>query len=380
MKYNLTKKLVAFVLTLTMFVGSMSITSFATTSNTDDIVNVTNGKTFTLRRDYYDLLKSHPLYGTKDYIAYPWDNVFYIWFFNDDLTNVKFSMWYRGTNNFGLYPSKNVSFTEYVYDRDTLEFIKSWDRTINTSNAYNYSYDFIASFNIYTDKNYNTYFYETKNYDEDYNTFEPLESNDAKDFLRFVSGSDSKDIEKKLPEYYNLLIGNIQDPEKELQVKVSFLTYLYYCLDAQLAQSDARIDMGTTYLINWVSDNTDISNVIYSEIKDSLVDSLKETLAQGATIPSMELAGINIVTAVIDYGELFIVSLGSIKAVRTRDEIQYLMAYKKLLEAKAANDDIAIAQAEFTCSLFESNMAFGGDIKGVQKYTGFLFNIEQTLP
>ena len=385
MKRNLIKKLVVFILTLTMLVGTMSTVSFAATSDAGDITNVTNGKTFTLRKAYHDLLTNHPLYGTKDYIAYPWGDTFYIWFFDDDLTDVKFSMWNRGTNNFGLYPSKNVSFTEYVYNKDTLEFIKSWGRTIDTSNAYNYSYDFMASFDIYTDKTYSTYFYETKdsggNHHKPLVTFEPLEPNEAKDFLRFISGAGVLvNIEKQLPKYYNLLIGEIKDPEEELQTKVSFLTYLYYCLDAQMAKSNERINMGATHLIHWVEDNNGTADVIYSEIQDELVDSLKETIAQTSNIPNMQIAGLNIATAILDYGEVFIVSLGSIQAVRHRDEIQYLMVYKQLLEARATGDDVDIMVAESNLDTVIMNMTFGGDIEPCKKFATYLFNIEQSLP
>lgn len=385
MKYNLTKKLVALVLTFAMLIGTMSISPSAATSAEGDIVNVTNGKTFTLRQDYYELLTNHPLYGTTDYIAYLWGDVVFIWFFKDDLTNVKFSMWNRGPNNFGLYPSENVSFTEYVYDSDTLEFIRMEDRTINTSNAFNYGYDFMASFNIYTDKSYSMYFYEANNSEVDNNeplvTFEPLEADDAKDFLKYISNAGLLvNIEETLPEYYNLLTGKIQDPEEELRTKVSFLTYLYYCLDAQLAQSNERINMGTTYLIDWVGANTDTSNIIYSEVKDSLVDSLKATIGQNSNIPAMEIAGLNIATAVMNYGDLFVVSLGSIGAVRSRDEIQYLMAYKRLLEARVTNDEITITIAEHDCEIIRANMTFGGNIEEMEKYAGYLFNIEQSLP
>lgn len=183
-----------------------------------------------------------------------------------------------------------------------------------------------------------------------------------------------------MPEYYNLLIGQIQDPEEELRIKVSFLTYLYYCLDAQIAQSNERINMGTTHLIKWIGDNNDTSNIIYSEVKDTLVDSLKETIAEGKTIPAMEIAGLNIATAVMDYGELFIVSLGSIQAVRHRDEIQYLIAYKQLLEARATNDEIAITQAEMNCNTIIINMTFGGSLEPCEKFARYLFNIEQSLP
>ncbi len=63
-------------------------------------------------------------------------------------------------------------------------------------------------------------------------------------------------VEKKLPQYYNLLIGKIEDPEEEKKIKVSFLTYCYYCLNVQVAQSNKRIDIGKTYFLDWLSENT----------------------------------------------------------------------------------------------------------------------------
>ena len=319
------------------------------------------------------------MYGSKHFIAYPWGEDFYIWFFDDDLSDVKFSMWSRGANNFGLNPSENLTFTEYVYDRDTLEFIKAWDRNISKSNVYNFGYDFIASFNIYTDSTYSAYFYEAEN-SVDNIEFKPLEPDEAKDFLKYISNAGVLvNIEEALPEYYNFLIGEIQDPEEELRIKVSFLTYLYYCLDAQLAQNGERIEWGTTYLMKWVSEDTETSSIIYSEVKDSIVDSLEETIAGNATLPIMQTAGINIVTAVIDYADVFIVSLGSISAVRERDEILYLLAYKRLLEAKLENDEFKIAAAESECEIILKYATFGASVKKIERFAGYLFTIEQSL-
>lgn len=308
----------------------------------------------------------------------------FIWFFKDDLTDVKFSMWNR-SGNFGLNPSKDVAFTEYIYKLDTLEFIQVHDVTIHTDNAFNYSYNFMASFNIYTDKNYSTYFYEAKNSDigddKPLVTFEPLEPNEAKEFLKYISNAGTLvNVEKELPEYYNLLTGKIQDPNEELQTKVSFLTYLYYCLDAQLAQSNERIDMGITYLVDWIRGNTETSSIIYSEIKDSLVDSLRNTIAQNATLPAMQLAGLNIATAVMDYGDLFIVSLGSFKALIQKEEILYLNAYKHLLEAKASGDALSILTAELNCDAIDINSLPIANIERSKKFAEYIFNIEYTLP
>ena len=384
MKKSFIEKLLSFVLALTMLFGTMTTTSYMVKADSGDIVNVTNGKTFTLENRYFEVLKNHPLYGTKDYIAYPWQNSYFIWFFNDDLSNVKFSMWDRGNNYFGLYPSEEASFTEYVYDRDTLELVRYSDVSIVKPNYYIYSYEFLASFDIYTDESYSTYFYETKNtegIDQPSVTFEPLEPEEANDFLKFVSNAGPLvDIEEKLPEYYNLLIGEIQAPNEELKTKISFLTYLYYCLDVQLAQSNERIDMGATYLIEWIEENTETSSIIYSEIQDAIVDSLKATIAENVALPSIPIAGLNIVTAIIDYGDLVVVSLGSIDAIRSRDEIQYFLAYKELLEARATNDEIAIIAAELKCDAIRVNITFGANIEEMETFAEYLFNIEQSLP
>lgn len=187
-------------------------------------------------------------------------------------------------------------------------------------------------------------------------------------------------MEKELPEYYNFLTGKIQDSEEQLKTKISFLTFLYYCLDAQLAQVYERIDFSTTYLINWVEGNTEASNIIYSEVQDSIVDSLRATIGANANIPNMVLGGVSIVTAIIDYADVFIVSLGSISDVRTRDEIRYLLAYKSLLEAKKENDPIKIMIAEMDCENIRNEGTFGGDFKKMQRFAGYLFNIEQSLP
>ena len=155
---------------------------------------------------------------------------------------------------------------------------------------------------------------------------------------------------------------------------------LYYCLDAQMAKSNERINMGATHLIHWVEDNNSIANIIYSEVKDELVDFLKETIAESKNIPAMEIGGINIATAIMDYGELFIVSLGSIQAVRQKDEIEYLIAYKQLLEARATGDEINITVAEINLEVVSKNMTLGGNIEPCKKFATYLFNIEQSLP
>lgn len=80
MKHNVIKKLISLILVITIFMWTTSTISFVAASDVEDgataleigdIENETNGKTFTLRRDYYELLINHSLYGTKDYIAYP---------------------------------------------------------------------------------------------------------------------------------------------------------------------------------------------------------------------------------------------------------------------------------------------------------------------
>lgn len=71
MQHTLAKKLVTFILLVTMLVGTIPTISFASTNDEGDIINVTNGKTFTLRKEYYDFLTTFSSFGNKDFIIYP---------------------------------------------------------------------------------------------------------------------------------------------------------------------------------------------------------------------------------------------------------------------------------------------------------------------
>lgn len=212
--------------------------------------------------------------------------------------------------------------------------------------------------------------------------FEPLDPSEAKEFLKFIANvPDSAfliNIEQKLPEYYELLTGTLKDPREELKVKLSFLTYLYYCLDIQLAQSNKKIDMGTTYLINWVRENSQVSTVILDEIQDNIQDNLQNTIAENVDIPGMPTSH-DIITGILEYGELLIHSVGSILAVQRVDDINYLRAYLKLLEAEYENDQYYIIYWELICDSIITNMTFGGNPQEMREYAKYIFDIEHSI-
>ena len=342
---------------------------------TQPIVNETNGHTFTMRKNHYELVTSNSLYGTKDYLAYVFGNEFFVWFF-DDLSNVKFSMWSRGANNFGLYPSTNTTFTQYAYDANTLKLKRTGKYTIATSNLYAYSYSFIASFSIYTDQTYSEYFYATKKL----NTFEPLEEQEAKDFLRFISNSDkSVKIEEKLPEYYNLLIGGIDNPEEEKKVKVSFLAYCYYCLEIQVAKNNEKIEIQKTYFMNWITENTEASEIIFSETKDAIVENLQDTIALGQVLPEIVLNGVEILSDILEYGELLIHTISTIEAIIEVNKIKYLYGYEQLLRARYENNESAIMLAEAYLDALDISEPGIGDRNTIEKYASYIFDIEKSL-
>ena len=209
--------------------------------------------------------------------------------------------------------------------------------------------------------------------------FEPLEPKEAKEFLNFISNVSENKIEQKLPKYYALLTGTLQNPEEELKVKLSFLTYLYYCLDLQLAKCNERIDIGTTYLINWVEDNTTTSTIIYGEITDEIMDNLQSTIAKNMDIPKIPNTP-GILTTILDYGELLIHSIGSILSVRRADDIRYLRVYLKFLEADYNGDYYNAISLELDCSNLIINEFFSGNPPEMRKYAKYIFNIEHSIP
>ncbi len=208
--------------------------------------------------------------------------------------------------------------------------------------------------------------------------FEPLNPLEAREFLAFIANVSESKIEKNLPKYYDFLIGTIEDPEEELKVKLSLMTYIYYCLDMQLAQSKEKIEIGTTYLINWTKENSQEAQSIFNEIKDELWNDLKATIAKGIDIPEMS-SGYDLVTDIIEYGELLIHIVGSILEIQQVNDIKYLRAYLKLLEAEYNNDQYHIMLWQFNCDNITNGNAFIRNPQKIRKYAEYIFNIEHSI-
>lgn len=129
--------------------------------------NITGNNTFTMQDEYYALIEKSPSFKYRDYyLAYTWQNKVLVWFFYNDL-NVKFNVWDRRGDNyssgyFGIEPAADVRFTEYVYNKNTLELKEVNEKCLYASNWYSFMYNFVTNLDIYTDKNYNNYFYRAK--------------------------------------------------------------------------------------------------------------------------------------------------------------------------------------------------------------------------
>ena len=206
--------------------------------------------------------------------------------------------------------------------------------------------------------------------------FKPLESSEAKEFLSFIANCSESEVEQKLPEYYGFLTGTIPDT---LELRVSFISYLYYCLDIQLAQIDKTIDMSTTYLINWVEDNTSTATIVYDKIMDEVIGNLEETFLQSGGAPQF-ISATNLASDLIDYSILLVTVVGSALKLKRADEINYLRAYIKLLEAKHGGDEYEIELWEMECSrVVLSGNGFNGNPEKMRKYAEYIFSIEHGI-
>ena len=293
-----------------------------------------------------------------------------------DAENADCNFVYRDT-----LTSENQTLARYTYDVNT----RTWtEGTHWRTEGYPYEQFYVGDDVFSTDGTLKRAgqrdFYASSSETND-NHFEPLEPSEAKELLRFISNSsDWVNVEKKLPQYYNLLIGKIEDPEEEKKIKVSFLAYCYYCLNVQVAQSNERIDIGKTYFLDWLSENTQTSTIIFSEVQDELFDNLLETVAKNCDVSAISFAGVNIVAEVLEYGEILINAIGTFDAIRTVNEVQYLYAYEQLLKAKYEGNEANIMLAELMLDAIRVNsMGIAGFIDELERYAGYIFDIEKSL-
>lgn len=312
-------------------------------------------------------------YSNRAYRLYKPENNNGIWV---DAQNVDCNFVYRDT-----LTSENQTLTRYTYNVNT----RTWtEGTYGRTEGHPYEHFYVGDDVFSTDgtlKRVGQRDFYAQSSETNVNRFEPLEPSEAKALLRFISNSgDWVNVEEKLPQYYNLLIGEIEDPEEEKKIKVSFLTYCYYCLNIQVAQSNERIDIGKTYFIDWLSENTQTSTIIFSETKDALLDNLLETIAKNCDVSAMSFLGVDIVTEVLEYGEVLINAIGTFEAIRKVNEVNYLYAYEQLLKAEYEGDEIDILQAQLVLNAIELNaIGVAGLKEELERYAGYIFDIEKSL-
>lgn len=70
---------------------------------------------------------------------------------------------------------------------------------------------------------------------------------------------------------------------------------------------------------------------------------------------------------------------GGIDAVRTIDNIEYLHAYKELLDAIEEGNKSRITTAEKNCALMKMSMPFGGNTEEMEAYARYIYLIEKSL-
>lgn len=345
-----------------------------------DIVNKTYERTFSIKGQHYDLITNQKYYETNEYLAYGSGDEFVILFFMD-LSNAKIRVESSDDNSFGIRFSDYVAVLEYVYDKNFLQLKRSTNYMLRPNTLYNFSYEFIASVDIYSSDAYNDYFYLADGLTIPSIEFEPLAAQDAQDLLRFISGAGvAVKVEEKLSQYYNFLVGNISDPEEKFRTAVSFQTYCYLCLKVQLSKANEDLDLNTTFLMDWIKENTKASTIIYSEIKDEILDSLKQTIAKNVDIPSLGI-GIDMVKELSEYGEILVYTIGALQAVKTKEEINYLLVYIDYLEALKEGDEFEIVAAEMSCEIARTDMVTANlvNTEEMERYAQYIFNIEQDL-
>lgn len=214
--------------------------------------------------------------------------------------------------------------------------------------------------------------------------FEPLTDKETKDLLSFIANAPSTAVEIALPRYYDLLTGKIYDTNEELETRVLFMTYLYYCLDMQLSQCGERINYGASHLLRWLKDNegTDIVEQIMDKAPEFLWDNLVSTIIKDIDAPEMFVGledDVNIAAAVMDYGELLVHSVGSLLAIKRINEVRYLKAYLELLEAEYNNDTINVVLCQFKCENVIEYSTVKFDPQEIQKYAEQIFSIEHSI-
>lgn len=351
------------------------------------VTNTTMGRTFAISKAAHAIAQNLTIYGgelaDKNYIAYSSEDELELWFFDDP--TVRLSITEIGDSTFGLQPSSDAQITAYVYDKTTLEHKETKTFTFQKSNDYSFNYNFMANFNVYTDDTHSEYFYNASNSGiELVRIFQPLAPKEAEELLRFISqASIFVNVKKELPDYYNLLIGEINDPEKELETRVRFVKYFSFCMEIQMAEWEEQTNFGIEVLEDWLRGQDTIGEVLIKEILGLVLDDINKITKAKFNTDILEVVDIkNYADAadIAEYSVLIVNALGVARAEKRMSDINYLNVTLNLLETIEKGDEIDIEIARVLCAGTNTLMVPGSNPNKMKEYAGYIYSIMRTLP
>lgn len=393
--------------------------------NGDYVKNTTDGRTFAIPNAAYEEVKDliSDLRGgdenSENYIAFASGDEFKVWFLNDN--DVRFCVKESDTSTFKLQPASNTRATEYVFDRTTLTQKEEGLQivTLQKSGEYPFNNNFFANFNIYSDDTYSEYFYNAAHSNVEFTrTFQPLKPKEAEAFLRFLTDVGwLVNVKKEMPEYYNLLIGEIKDPKEELRTRAEFLFFAGHCISLQQAQWKYQMNWGTNNLQTWLNNRDNLHEFLlidpYSpqsladennsgneELTEAEKKAKIEENIKGIIIASLQrledllklkynqdkvkeiLAGVEDPTNALDLmsvGFALVNGLGVARAEKNMSDINLLAAHRRILGAIEGGDELAIERARAEYALVETYKATFSNPDKAKKYAEYLFSIERSM-
>lgn len=190
-----------------------------------------------------------------------------------------------------------------------------------------------------------------------------------------------KIIDKKLPDYYALLTGSIEDPEVRQKVRMDFMSYFYCCLDSQLIKAGKDVDVSKTFFVNWLVENSDYSQNVYEEVRDNIAENILETIAYSLASVSIGVinVGLDIAGDFKEYHDIVINAVSTAISLRRKGEILYLRAYLRVLEEEYKGDQTMIEIAKVECDAILNSDSFGADPLEIRKYAERIFAIEHNI-
>lgn len=225
---------------------------------------------------------------------------------------------------------------------------------------------------------------------------------EAKNFLRFLTNTvknEEKDEEMKakMQGIYEFLIGEVKNPKEELQHKAAFLEVASQCMDIQLSNVGLMVEETETVLIKWLkkqniqevdeegqpTGEVSVNSSVKQFVEKFMAEAqgfLVETIAKGTILQEWDIPSYSMINDFLDYNHTVINTVKGITLIRTIDNIQYLKAYKRLLDAIDSGEEYSIQLAEMNCFIVRLNMSMGGDIEEMERYAQYLYIIEKTLP